>query len=191
MRLVRESVDRFYDYDLHVETRTIYLGDATEDEGVGPQMAAKLIKAMHILQSTGSGDIRILMNSFGGCWYSGMAIFDSIGASPCHITIEVLGPAMSMGAVILQAADERVIHPNATLMLHDGYTSATGTPKSFESWGDESKRLRRRMYEIFASRTAKSARYWEKVCTHDYFFDARKALAAGLVDRIHGQEQAA
>jgi ATP-dependent Clp endopeptidase proteolytic subunit ClpP len=178
----KDSIDRFFDYDIHVESRTVYLGDG--DEGVDRLMAAKLIKAMHLLNVVDDA-ITILLNSFGGCWYNGLAIFDAIASSPCHVTAEVLGAAMSMGAVILQAADERVLHRHASLMLHDGFETRTGDiPKTFENWAEESKRSRRQMYRIFADRSGQPASYWERVCASDFILTAEEAKSEGLVDRI-------
>jgi ATP-dependent Clp protease, protease subunit len=185
MKLTRESIDRFYDYDLHVESRTIYIGD-TGESGVDPDMAAKTIKAFHVLQTANKEPIRVLMNTCGGSITDGMAIYDAIHGCACHVTIEVLGAAMSMGAIILQAADERVIHPSATIMLHDGTMGSEGEAKTFESWAEFSKASRKQMYHIFASRTERTTRYWEKKCASDYILDAKKALSEKLVDRIVG-----
>jgi len=187
MRIAKESIDRFFDYDLHIETRTIYLGDPSED-GVDHLMSGHLIKAVHLFHTTSDAPIKIILNSFGGCVFNGLAIYDAIRHSPCHVTIEVLGSAMSMGAVILQAADDRAIHEHATLMLHDGYdTRINDIPKTFENWAAFGKKSRQDMYRILADRTHKTTRYWEKKCQSDYILTAKEALAEGLVDRIIGE----
>ena len=174
----KENIDRFFDYGIHTDARTIYVGDIDQDA------SANVIKAMRLFNSNPQ-PITILLNSFGGCWYNGMAIYDAIHDSPCHVTMEVLGSAMSMGAVILQAADDRVIHPHATLMIHDGLESRENdTPRTFEAWAVESKRNRQTMYRILADRTGKTVRYWERKCGSDYLLDATEALAEGLVDQV-------
>jgi ATP-dependent Clp protease, protease subunit len=190
MRLVRESVDRFFDYGLHLETRTIYMGDGSGD-AVDEHMAEKVIKAIHLLTSADpEKPIRVILNSFGGCWYNGMAIYDAIRSCPCHVSIEVLGSAMSMGSIILQAADERIIYPNATLMIHDGYeTIGEVPPKTFEAWAQQSKLTREQMYGIYAERSGKPAKYWEKRCSHDYILSAEQAVSEGLADKIAGEEK--
>jgi ATP-dependent Clp protease protease subunit len=187
MKLTRESIDRFYDYDLHVETRTIYLGDTTESGEIDPELASKVVKSLHVLQSINKEAIRVLMNTNGGCWHDGLAIYDMLQGSECHITIEVIGAAMSMGAIVLQAADERVIHPNGVLMLHNGSVAMDSEAKTFENWAQFSKRSRHKAYAIFAGRTGKTVKYWEKVCSSDYILDAKDALKEGLVDRIVGE----
>lgn len=192
-KIVRESIDRFFDYGIHVETRTVYMGSEDYDmdgleTGTDHRMAEKIIKAIHILGTTPDKPIKIIMNNLGGDWYHGMAIYDAIKACPCHVTIEVMGHAMSMGSIILQAADERIIHPNATIMVHDGSDSFSGDAKNFESWAKQSKKLRQKMYKIYAERTKKDKKYWEKKCAMDFIMDAEQAVSEGIADSIAGLE---
>ncbi len=152
-RIPKDSVDRLFDYNLHLETRTLYIGDiedGDENLGVGPTMSQLVLKAFVLFNQTPDKPVTVLLNTFGGCWFNGMAIHDMIKSSPCHVTIDVLGSAMSMGSIILQAGDTRRAHENATLMIHDGYSSANLEARSFENWGDHSKSVRKRMYEIYS-----------------------------------------
>ena len=175
----KESIDRFFDYDLHVESRTLYIGGKEIDE----QSAERVIKALHILQS--EKDINIILNSFGGCWFQGMAIYDAIASCSCHVNATVYGSAMSMGSVILQAADSRIIHPNATIMVHDGYeTRVDDIPRTFQNWAEYSKRSQQRMYEIYAGRSGRPPSFWKKKCASDAILTAKEALELGLVDSI-------
>lgn len=194
-KIVRESIDRFFDYGLHVETRTIYMGSEDYDlfeggeTGTDHKMSERIVKAIHILGATPDKPIKIIMNNLGGDWYHGMAIYDAIKSCPCHVTIEVMGYAMSMGSIILQAADDRIMHPNATIMIHDGYDGFVGHSKNFEAWAEQSKKLRQKMYQIYSDKTGKEKKYWEKKCTIDFIMDADQALQEGLVDSIIGKEE--
>jgi ATP-dependent protease ClpP protease subunit len=89
------------------------------------------------------------MNNPGGEWYHGMAIYDAIKESPCHCTIKVYGQVMSMGAVILQAADARILMPNTRMMIHYGYSGYNGHSLTSIRWSDESKKLNKKMEDIF------------------------------------------
>jgi ATP-dependent Clp endopeptidase proteolytic subunit ClpP len=188
MRINKESIDRWFDYDLHIESRTIYIGDGEDGSGVGPKMAEKVIKAFTIFNTTPDKNVRVILNSKGGDWYDGMAIYDVIKSSPCEVTIEVVGAAMSMGSIILQAADVRVLHPNSTIMIHDGSDFFDGHARNMERWGDWSKVIRKQMYAIYAEKTGKDSKHWEKRCGHDYILTAEEAVEEGLADKIYGQE---
>lgn len=190
MKIVKESVDRFFDYGLHIETRTIYLGDTETDEGesngIGPLVTERLIQAFVLFNTTPEKPVRILMNSSGGSVFNGFAIYDMIKSSPCHVTIEVLGQCQSMGSLILQAADERIIHPNAVIMVHDGTDSYSDMHvRDVERWAEYGKKVDRpRMYAIFADRSKRSAHFWEKKCAHDLILTPQEAVILGLADKV-------
>lgn len=181
MRLHKDNIDRWFDFGVHLETRTIYVG-----EEVGELAAEKLIKGVHLLRAADEEKpIRIILNSPGGDWDHGIAMYDFIAACPFNVTIEVVGHAMSMATIILQAADHRVIHPNSRIMIHDGTESLDGvTPRSFEAWARESKATRETMYRIFAERSGKAEKYWEKRCANDFIMTAEEAVESGLADNI-------
>jgi ATP-dependent Clp endopeptidase proteolytic subunit ClpP len=187
----KESIDRFFDYDIHPESRTIYIGDVMDGE-VGPALAERVIKALHLLQvQSKESAIKVILNSKGGDWYDGIAIYDAIKACPCHVTIEVFGAAMSMGSIILQAADERIMHPNATLMIHDGSDYFEGHARNMEAWAKQSALLRKRMYEIYSEVSGKPASFWEKKCLVDYVLTATEAVEQGLADKVAATEEEA
>jgi len=152
--IIRESIDRWFDINLDVDNRTLFMGSMGYDyeggeSGVDNFMAEYFIKGMYVLESKGDKPITIIMNNPGGDWYHGMAIYDSIYNSKSHCTIKVYGHAMSMGSIILQAADERVMMPNSRFMIHYGYDGRYGHSKIFERWADEGKRTNLQMENLY------------------------------------------
>ncbi len=195
MRIVKESVDRFFDYDLHVESRTIFIGDSVPDKEhdgeIDSDVCQRVVKAFHILMAAAPDKpINVILNSFGGCWFNGMGIYDTIKACPCHVTVTVVGSAMSMGSIILQAADSRLIYPNATIMVHDGYETRVGDiPQTFVNWADFSKKMRSVMYRIYSERSGRKPSFWRQKCRADLILTAKEAKDLGLVDAIVGEPE--
>lgn len=151
--IVRES-EKWFDLSLDQATRTLYMGSTNSDwegneTGVDNFMAEYFVKGMHVLESKNSKPITVIMNNPGGDWYHGMAIYDAINCSPCEVTIKVYGYAMSMGSVILQAADRRVMMPNSRFMIHYGYDGKSGHAKIVYKWADEGKRINHQMENIY------------------------------------------
>lgn len=146
------TLDTWFDLSVDPESRTIYMGSVMKlddsEAGVDNFMAEYFIKGMHVLESKGNKDITIIMNNPGGDWYHGMAIYDAIKQSSCFCTIKVYGHAMSMGSLILQAADHRTMMPNSRMMIHYGYNGHNNHTKVSERWSDEGKRLNRAMEDI-------------------------------------------
>lgn len=179
-RLNKSYIDYFYDFNLLLETRTLYLGNDIDENS-----SADIIKGLRILEhSSLELPITIIMNSHGGDEEDGYAIYDAIKSSQCHITGEVLGQASSMASIILQACDVRVMHPNAICMVHDGDAETGGKAIDLENEGKFSRYSRYRMYEIYASRSKRPVKYWDKKCKTDYIMTAKEALAEGMIDEV-------
>lgn len=153
--LIRENIDRWFDYNLDVDNRTIYMGSimseaASGERGVDHSMAEYFIKGMHVLEAKSkTSPITIIMNNPGGDWYHGMAIYDAIKLSACPCTIKAYGYAMSMGSIILQAADERVMMPNSRLMIHYGTNILDNHSKVIKKWADEEERICYEMENLY------------------------------------------
>ena len=56
---------------------------------------------------------------------------------------------MSMGSIILQAADKRIMMPNSRFMIHFGSGGKYSHAKITEKWADESKRICWEMENIY------------------------------------------
>jgi ATP-dependent Clp endopeptidase proteolytic subunit ClpP len=188
-----------YEYDLFIASRTLYMGSCGtnwdgNDSGVDFVMAERMVKGLHILdrmapKPPGNGDITILMNNPGGDWYHGAAIYDAIKGCENHVTIRVLGHAMSMGALILQAADERVLAPNARVMIHYGDAGSGGHAKNLMRWAREYERLNEKMEDILLERIREKQPKFAKarikeLLKFDTIFSAEEAVELGLADRV-------
>jgi len=69
----------FHETNLYLPTRTIYFGGQCFDEDVvTSQTVAQLIKNLHILEHREIAPISILLNTIGGSWESGIAVYDVI-----------------------------------------------------------------------------------------------------------------
>lgn len=153
MSPIKETWDKWFDNNIDIPGRTIYIGSIDNNDGlesgVDAFMAESVIKAMYVLECKNSEPITILMNNPGGDVFHGLAIYDAIKTAKSHCTIKVYGHAMSMGSIILQAADTRTMMPNSKFMIHYGYDRQDNHSKTVMKWTDESKRLAYFMENIY------------------------------------------
>ena len=181
----RDDVGKFFDYNLYIPNRTLYMGDEVDEE-----MAEMFLKGMALLQAQKDDAIHVIMNNTGGDEYHGLAIFDAIATSKCHVTITAYGHAMSMGSWILQAADERVLAPNCTVMVHYGVWQANESPRNVVlASAKEMERLNRAMEASYLKRMKQvDKRYTlsklQKLLETDSYFTAEEAVELGLADKI-------
>lgn len=92
--------------------KTVRLNAGIDDDSLD-----LIVTALHLFDDE---DCTIILNSGGGDVYAGLAMYDVIKTYPGHVTIKVVGQANSMAAIVLQAADKRMITSSSTIMIHDG-----------------------------------------------------------------------
>jgi ATP-dependent Clp protease protease subunit len=198
MRITRDDLDRFMHFGFLPATRTIYLGEARIDNdswddntpGVDYRLADQIIKSICILESINSDPITIIINNPGGNEYHGLAIYDAIRATPCFVTVRIIGHAMSMAAWFAQAADHRIMFPNATMMIHYG-TMGIGSvhTHTFERWGKEVGRLNKLMEKHLLERIIEknpkfTLRRLREKLLFDSFLTAPECVELGLADEV-------
>jgi ATP-dependent Clp endopeptidase proteolytic subunit ClpP len=193
---VKEDIDRWFDYSYLPTQRIVHVGSHTAEmahyegeSGTDSDMSEFFLKAMIHLNQISSKPIFIHMNNLGGDWYHGMAMYDAIRASTSHVYGVCWGHAMSMGSIIIQACDSRIVAPHCTFMIHDGFEGLVGTCKAVEAWAKYATKLREQMYGIYLSRmvTQKpriTLKKIEDMCSHDTIFTAQQAVSQGLADWV-------
>lgn len=193
---VKEDIDRWFDYSYLSSKRMIHVGSHNAEayggdgeSGTDCQMSEFFIKAITHLNRISNKPIVVHMNNLGGDWYHGMSMYDAIRASTAHVYGVCWGHAMSMGSIIVQACDSRIVAPHCTFMIHDGFEGLHGTCKSVEAWAKHCVKMRKRMYEIYFSRMkpAKPRITMDKIeslCSHDTIFTADESVNQGLADWV-------
>lgn len=197
-KIVKEEIDRFHDYSLYIPHRTLYLGSEEYniehgEAGVDGGIAERVIKNIYILDSMNQDPITVLLNNIGGDEYHCAAIMDAISGSKSHVTIKVFGHAMSAGSMILQVADERIMAPNATQMIHYGTWSFDGHAKTTQKWAEEGKRLDTWMENLYLKRIREkhpnfSLNKLRDMLDHDTFLTAQESVDLGLADKVLTKE---
>ena len=173
------------DHGIDLSSRTIFLMGDIEEYTVEPA-----IKALHILDRT-VGDITFKLTTIGGDWYAGMALYDAISLADNPVTIIGYGHVMSMGGIILQAADNRLLSPNSTVLVHYGSDWAGGHVKDLERRAMENKRTGVVMEDIFLERIHEkhpdfTREQFKQKFAFDVYMSAQEAIDFGLADSILG-----
>lgn len=202
----KDLLHDLHNYSCNLETREIFLHNyynASDDvnPGVEYKMSNMFIKNIRALEIKSQNPILIHMQSIGGEWNDGMAIFDAISMSKCYITMIAYGQAESMSSIILQAADRRLITPNTYFMSHFGSTETGGHYLNVQNWVKYEKYLCDIMLDIYAEQCA-SGKYFKqkygknpplskiknylntKLKSGDWFLNAEDAVYYGFADEV-------
>lgn len=133
-------------------------------------------------------NITILFNSPGGSVTDGLALYDFLDELKFQghkITTVARGMAASMGGVLLQAGQERVIGRNAHVLIHEVSSMNIGKTSEME---DELKfvlRLQERLLDILAERSSLTKTQiktrWKR---KDWWLSSEECVELGFADRI-------
>lgn len=134
-------------------------------------------------------DITILLNSPGGSVIDGYALMDFIEELKRRghrIVIKVLGNAASMGAIILQAADERVMSNLSVLCIHEMSSGFEAQLSKMKAEVKFVEKLSDKSLKILSDRSGTAIRTIKSKCKDgkDWWMDAEEALKFGFCDRV-------
>lgn len=152
----------------------------------------KVAEAIDTLERWGRRDprqpITVVFNSPGGSVIDGLALYDTLldlRRRGHRVTTVARGEAASMGGVLLQAGDERVIGRNGHLLIHQVSWGAHGSSGRHEDMREFSRKLEDRLLQILAERSSLSVAEirtrWER---RDWWLGARQAVRLGFADRL-------
>jgi ATP-dependent Clp protease protease subunit len=129
------------------------------------------------------------MNNIGGDEYHGFAIYDAIKNCKSIVTVKVFGHAMSMGSIILQAADERIMSPTSRQMIHYGTWGVHDHAKTAQKWAKEGEKIDTWMENMYLARIqeknpAFNIKKLKNMLDHDTFLTPEESVELGLCDSI-------
>lgn len=190
-----DPFDRIYsihEYGIDLESRELFVGgfvvsaDEETEVGVGPQMANQFIRNIRLLESISHDPITVHLCTVGGDWSYGMAIYDAIKQSLCHVVSFSHAHARSMSSIIPLAADERYIMPNAYYMIHQGEAGWMGTHRGIVSFTEQAQEDMETMLSIYDENCElerADIERWMQL-KEDVYFTAQEAVECGFMHAV-------
>ena len=174
------SLDDFMSYGCDLKNRIIYVEGDVDDVSVSQAM--KALQLLDLEDST--KPIKLIINSFGGSVYDGLALYDAIRNAKSEVYTYGYGKIMSMAVSILIAGDKRFISKSSTVMVHEISDFVVGQLQELKRAVKEAERLESLMLDFFVERTSnKDRKYWESL-KNDTYFTAEEAVKLGIADEI-------
>lgn len=179
-------------YGVDLKNRRIYFGvnldssDADESTSFTMSSVEYAIRAIHrMVTEAPHKPIELHMSSYGGDTYSMLRLHDEILASPCQIKFIGGGAIMSSASFIMAVCDERYLHPNTTVMVHE-LSDEMGRNRhtDLNIGGEENTRLMNRLTDIYAANSRMPKDFWDDIIQRDVYLSAHEAVSLGLADKI-------
>ena len=130
--------------------------------------------------------IQVLLSTYGGSVYDGLALYDAIKASKTKVDVIIGGKAMSMGTIIMLGSETRKAYRNTTFMVHEIASVHLGKLAELEDNLSESKRLQKILWDIITSETKITQKQLDDIYEkkNDWYLSAEEALELGLITEI-------
>lgn len=199
------NISNIHDINIDLKNREIYLhsyiGCEGEEPGVDYKSAINLQKNLRILDSLDNSPILIHMHLPGGDWSDCLGMYDAIKICKSKTIILAYAKVESSSSVIFQAADLRILMPNAHVLLHYGSISLDAEHKAATSNLRWSERESEKMLQIFCEKCVDSPvaleKNWKKMMIKkhiqsqlsnysDWIMSADEAVYYGFADGILG-----
>ncbi len=130
----------------------------------------------------------LILNSPGGAVTHGLALYDFIQkmrADGHHITVVVLGQAASMGGILLQAGDKRVIGSSSRVLIHEVSAGTSGNLQKMDDDVEVFKANWDKLARILAHRSHLTvAEVKRKAFRFDWWLSAQEAVSDGFADEV-------
>ena len=130
--------------------------------------------------------IKLIINSFGGEVFSGLALIDVIDNSQTPIHTICHGTAMSMALIVYAAGHVRIASKYSTFMYHEAAYEINGKVAFHKQELKETERIDKLCDTYLISKT----KFTQKILQPhrdrqaEWYFDVKTAQRYGLVDEI-------
>ena len=134
------------------------------------------------LRSIGERDVRVDINSPGGDFFEGVAIYNMLREHKAKVTVNVLGLAASAASVIAMAGDEIKVAKTGFLMIHNAWGITIGNRHDMQAAAAMMEPFDRAMRDLYAERSGSKAEDVEAWMDAETFFTGEDAVKTGLAD---------
>ncbi|WP_299686700.1 head maturation protease, ClpP-related [uncultured Tateyamaria sp.] len=165
---------------------TISILDPIGADWFGDGVTAKRIAGA--LRNIGDRDVVVSINSPGGDFFEGLAIYNLLNEHPGAVTIKILGLAASAASIIAMAGDKIQISRAAFLMIHNTWVLAAGDRHAFREVADWLEPFDAAAAEVYHARSGIAEKEIATMLDKETWIGGTEAVDLGLADAILGDD---
>lgn len=140
-----------------------------------------------ILRNIGARDVVVNVNSPGGDFFEGVAIYNLLRQHKARVTVQIMGMAASAASVIAMAGDEILMGDGAFLMVHNAWAVAVGNRHDMLAASEQLAPFDAAMADVYAARTGLSVKAAVAMMDAETWIGSAQAVkdgfATGMIDR--------
>jgi ATP-dependent protease ClpP protease subunit len=136
------------------------------------------------LRSVGGADVVVNINSPGGDYFEGLAIYNLLREYDGKVTVRILGIAASAASIIAMAGDEIQIGRAAFLMIHNTWVMAIGDRHAFTEVAAWLEPFDKAAAEVYAARTGLEPPDLSAMLDRETWIGGQAAVDQGFADSL-------
>ncbi|WP_068115244.1 head maturation protease, ClpP-related [Tropicimonas marinistellae] len=153
-----------------------------EDFWTGGGVTSKRVASA--LRAIGEQEVFVDINSPGGDFFEGVAIYNLLRLHPAKVTVRILGMAASAASVISMAGDSVQIGKAGFVMVHNAWVVAIGNRHDMREAADTLETFDEAMTSVYSDRAGVKASAAARWMDDETWFNGEDAIAAGLADSL-------
>jgi ATP-dependent Clp protease protease subunit len=158
------------------------LGAIGEDWWTDTDNSAKRIGAE--LRRIGARDVTVHVNSPGGDFFEGLAIYNLLREHPHDVTVKVLGLAASAASIITMAGDTVMVPRAGFIMIHNVSAIAIGNRHDFREMADMLEPFDATLADIYSARTGLPKDDITRMLDRETWIGGAEAVEKGFADQL-------
>jgi ATP-dependent Clp protease protease subunit len=160
----------------------ISIYDVIGQDFFGDGVSSKRVGAA--LRSIGAKDVTVHINSPGGDFFEGIAIYSMLKEHQHKVTVKVMGLAASVASVIAMAGDDVQISDVGFLMLHNAWCVAIGNRHDMREAADVLDPFDAAMADLYAKHAEVDLKTAVNWMDKETWFGGPAAVDAGLAHSL-------
>lgn len=169
------------------EDATISILDVIGQDWYGEGVTAKRVSAA--LRAIGKRDCTAVINSPGGDYFEGLAIYNLFREHPAKVTVKIVGIAASAASVIAMAGDDIQIARAGFLMIHNTWVVAMGDRHQLRDVSDWLEPFDAAAVDIYAARTGMKEAELAKMLDREAWIGGADAVEKGFADSLLASDE--
>lgn len=170
-------------------SNTIDIMDVIGEDFWGDGVSAKSVQSQ--LDSMAGQEVLVRVNSPGGSFYDGLAIYNALAAHSGKVQVHVLALAASAASVLIMAADEILMGEAAQIMIHEASAVSIGNKRQMAEAAAYLGAVDEIMVGIYAGRTGQTEAEIAAMIEAETFMSPKVAIDKKFADGMMVEKPAA
>lgn len=169
------------------DDRTLNITDELGDRGDGRGVTVGYVRGA--LKRMGKGDIRVNINSPGGDYFAGLAIYNLLREHEGKVITNIMGVAASAASVVAMASDELRIAKAGFLMIHNAWSIAIGNKNDMREVAAVLEQFDSIMAGVYSDRSGVAKDKIAAYMDAETYFAGEDAVKLGFADGLLASDE--